>query len=103
MGLLDRVGRFIDDVLLLPDDVRERLDEAEALLEADRWDEAEGRFLELLAERSSLARAWVGLAQAREALGDASGAREALGEARELAPEERDLESWAARLALDAG
>ena len=42
MSLLDRAARFIDDVLLLPDDVRERVEDAERALREGRHAEAEG-------------------------------------------------------------
>ena len=38
MSFLDRVGRFIDDVLLLPDDLRLEIELGEAELEAKKLD-----------------------------------------------------------------
>lgn len=103
MGFLDKVGRFIDDVLLLPEDVRDRLEAAEEALDAGRPGLAEEGFLEVLASRSSLPRAWVGLSQARQAQGDLAGALEALAEARDLAPDEGAVALLAARLSLAMG
>ncbi len=103
MGFLDRVGRFIDDVLLLPDEVREALEVADAALDSELYDEAEAMFLDVLAQRPQLARAAIGLAQARHGLGDIAGTLAALAEARQLVPEDGDLATWQARLALDHG
>ncbi|HJL25469.1 MAG TPA: hypothetical protein RMH80_24885, partial [Polyangiaceae bacterium LLY-WYZ-15_(1-7)] len=99
MGILDKVERFIDDVLLLPDDVRDALEAGDAALEAELFGEAEKVFLEILAERPQLARAAVGLAHARRGLGDVAGTLAALMEARALLPEDADLAIWTARLA----
>ena len=49
MSLLDRAARFIDDVLLLPDDVRERVEEAEHALRMGELGEAEAMLREVLA------------------------------------------------------
>lgn len=103
MGFLDRVGRFIDDVLLLPDEVRESLQAGDAALEAELYEEAESIFRDVLAERPQLVRAALGLAHARDGLGDREGTLEALREARELLPEDGDLAVWTARLALEIG
>ncbi|MEM9072579.1 MAG: dynamin family protein [Myxococcota bacterium] len=103
MGFLDRVGRFIDDVLLLPDDVRQDVEAGEAAIAAELFSEAESLFLGVLRERPQLARAAVGLAQARQGLGDSPGTLEALKEARLLVPEDGDLAAWTARLALSEG
>lgn len=103
MGLLDRVGRFIDDVLLLPDEVRESLQAGDHALENELYEEAESIFRDVLAERPQLARAAIGLAHARDGLGDREGTLEALREARQLLPEDGDLAVWTARLALDVG
>ncbi len=103
MGFLDRVGRFLDDVLFLPDEVRDALDEAEAALGGGRFEEAERLLLEVLAERPQLVRAAVGLARARQGLGDEEGTLAALEEARQLAPEDGDLALWTARVALGQG
>jgi GTP-binding protein EngB required for normal cell division len=100
MGLLDRVTRFIDDVLLLPDDVREELVEAEDALEAGEHELAADRFQALVKARPSLTRASVGLAQAREALRDLGGATEALAAARKLEPDDVDVAVYQAELAL---
>jgi len=103
MSLLDRLSRFIDDVLLLPEDVRARLDRAEDALEAGQTAAAASLFEDVLAERPSLARAAVGLAQARQGMGDLAGARAALETARRLAPDDPEVALLAARLALLAG
>ena len=103
MGFFDRVGRFIDDVLLLPDEVREALEAADLALEQENFDEAERLFVHVLGDRPTLARAAVGLAQAREGLGDTAGVLSALREARELVPEDPEVATWAARVALEHG
>ena len=103
MSLLDRVSRFIDDVLLLPDDLRFRLEDAEDALAAGEHARAAGLFESILIERPTLARAAVGLAQAREALGDSGGAREAIEHARALEPADPHVALFTARLALAAG
>jgi GTP-binding protein EngB required for normal cell division len=99
-GLLDRVSRFIDDVLLLPDDVREELEEAEDALESGDHALAAARFQALVHARPSLTRASVGLAQAREALRDIAGAAEAIAAARKLEPDDVDVAIYEAELAL---
>ena len=101
MGLFDRVGRFLDDVLLLPEEVRSALEHGEAAVEAEAFEEAERIFLQVLADRPRLGRAAVGLAHARHGLGDARGTLEALKEARAILPEDPDLALWTARLALE--
>ncbi len=103
MGFFDRVGRFLDDVLFLPDDVRVVLESAEAALQAGRFEEAEGLLLDVLAARPQLVRAVVGLAHARQGLGDGPGTLAALEEARQLVPEDGDLALWTAQLALEQG
>jgi hypothetical protein len=57
VGLLDRVGRFLDDVLLLPEDVRDALETGDDALRAELFPEAERMFLEVLATRPGLGRA----------------------------------------------
>lgn len=91
MGLFDRLERFLDDVLLLPEDLRESLDAGDAALEADLPKEAAEFYGEVLAARPSLLRAALGLAEARRRLGDRGGALEALRHARALAPEDGEL------------
>jgi len=103
MSLLERVSRFIDDVLLLPDELRMRLEDAEDALEAGEHQRAERLFDDVLAERPTLARAAVGLCQAREGLGDLTGARAAISVARELEPDDAEVALLAARLALRDG
>lgn len=102
MGLFDRVGRFIDDVLLLPEDVRETLATAEEAQGAELWEQAEQLFEEVLAERPSLARAAVGLAEVRAQRGDRAGARDAAKQARRAAPDDGEVALFTARLALAA-
>ncbi|MFT5355443.1 MAG: ribosome biogenesis GTPase A [Polyangiales bacterium] len=102
-SVFDRVERFIDDVLLLPEEAKEALTQGETLLREERYEEAEKRFLQVLAERPSLTKAALGLAHAREGLGDLTGTYEALMEAREYAPEDAHLALWTARAALAAG
>ncbi|MEO0324652.1 MAG: dynamin family protein, partial [Myxococcota bacterium] len=103
MGFLDRVGRFLDDVLLLPDDLRADLEAAEAALQAELFPEAEDLFAGVLAERPTLTRAALGLARARTARGDREGTLAALSSARRTAPEDGDVALWCARLALEEG
>ena len=103
MSLLDRAARFIDDVLLLPEDVRETLEQAEHALENDVPEHAELLFREVLAERPSLLRARQGLALALEARGDLDSARSILAVSRQLDPDEPEVALLSARLALEAG
>ncbi len=103
MSLLDRAARFIDDVLLLPDDVRETLEEAESALAEDVPEHAGALFREVLAVRPGLLRARQGLALALEAQGDLEGARATLAVSRELDPDEPEVALLSARLALAAG
>lgn len=103
MSLLDRAARFIDDVLLLPDDVRDTLEQAEHALENGVPERAEPLFREVLAVRPSLLRARQGLALALEALGDLAGARAVLAVSRQLDPDEPEVALLSARLALAAG
>ena len=99
-SLLDRVSRFIDDVLLLPDDLRAQLEAAEDALELGRWEDARDRFREVAAERPTLARASVGVAQASEKLGQLEEARGALRTARDAAPDDSEVALYAGELAL---
>ena len=103
MGFLDRFERFLDDVVLLSDDLRADLDAADAALDAGAPQDAERLFLRVLAERPTLARAAVGLAHARHGLRDREGTLRALEEARELIPEDGEVALWTARLALELG
>ena len=50
MGFLDRFERFLDDVVLLPDDLRADLEAADAAIDAGAHAEAEQLFLAVLAE-----------------------------------------------------
>lgn len=102
MSLLDRAARFIDDVLLLPDDVRDTLEQAEHALEQGVPEHAEPLFREVLAERPSLLRARQGLALALEARGDVAGARAIIAVSRQLDPDEPEVALLSARLALAA-
>lgn len=103
MSLLDRAARFIDDVLLLPDDVREILERAERHLAAGEAAQAERLLREVLADRPSLLRARQGLALALRARGDLAGARAILAVSRQLDPDEPEVALLCARLALEAG
>ncbi len=98
-----RAARFIDDVLLLPDEVRERLERGDEDLEAQRFRDAERIFREILEERPGLLRALLGYARALEGNGDIHGARLALLEARQQEPDDPRLSLVAARLALASG
>ncbi|MEM1415858.1 MAG: hypothetical protein AAGH15_13200, partial [Myxococcota bacterium] len=103
MSFLDRFGRFLDDVLLLPDELRADLEAAEGALEGELWPEAAELFAGVLAERPGLARAALGLARARAGMGDRAGTLAALSSARRAAPEDGDVALWCARLALEEG
>ncbi|MBX3272429.1 MAG: tetratricopeptide repeat protein [Sandaracinaceae bacterium] len=103
MSLLDRAARFIDDVLLLPDDVRERVEDAERALREGRAAEAEGALRAILAERPSLLRARQGLTLALRARGDLEGARAITAVSRQLDPDEPEIALLSAQLALEAG
>ncbi|MAQ16688.1 MAG: hypothetical protein CMN30_18075 [Sandaracinus sp.] len=103
VGFLDRFERFLDDVVLLPDDLRADLEAADAALDAGAHPEAEQLFLAVLAERPQLARALLGLAHARHGLGDRPGTLQALKDAREQIPEDGEVALWTARLALELG
>ncbi len=99
MGLLERFGRFIDDVLLLPDNLRGAIERGEALNESEKFEQAERVFLNVLGERE-LPRALVGLARAREGLNNDEGVYQALSDARAQVPEDAHLASWFAQVAL---
>ncbi|MCA9612345.1 MAG: hypothetical protein KC586_06265, partial [Myxococcales bacterium] len=102
MGFFDRFERFLDDVLFLPDDLRESLATADSALEAELFQEASELYRDILRERA-LPRAFVGLAHARRGLGDAEGTLEALIEARRLLPEDGELAMWTARTCGELG
>ncbi len=102
MGFFDRFERFLDDVLFLPDEVRETLAAAGAAVEEGLFAEAADLYRDILAERT-LPGALVGLARSLDGLGDHDGALEALARARRLLPEDAELASWAARAALELG
>ena len=103
---MGRAARFIDDVLLLPDEVRERLERGEQALDGANDPasarEAEAIFRALLEQRPGLLRALVGWARALERTGDVTGARLALAEARQQEPDDPRLALLAARFALAA-
>jgi len=103
MSLFDRAARFIDDVLLLPDDVREQVEEAERVFREGRIDQAEGMLRAVLVERPSLLRARQGLALVLRAKGDLPAARKVLDVSRQLDPDEPEVALLAAQLALEAG
>ncbi|MFK7985719.1 MAG: dynamin family protein [Sandaracinaceae bacterium] len=103
MSLLDRAARFIDDVLLLPEDVRESIELAEQALDDDLAAEAASLFRDVLRDRPSLLRARQGLAQALAAQGDVDGARAVLTVSRQLDPDEPEVALLSAQLALSAG
>jgi GTP-binding protein EngB required for normal cell division len=100
VSLLDRVGRFFDDVLLLPEELRAALDEGDARLAAGEAREAAVHFEHVLSERAALPRASVGLAKARALLGEVRSAREAIEGARAEHPDDVEVALVAAELAL---
>ncbi|MBX3250088.1 MAG: tetratricopeptide repeat protein, partial [Myxococcales bacterium] len=101
MGLFDRFERFLDDVLFLPEDVREGLDAGDRALEAELFREAASIYRDVLESRPQLPRALVGLAHALRGVGDHAGTLEALEQARRVLPEDDELALWTARLALE--
>lgn len=103
MSLLDRAARFIDDVLLLPDDVRGQVEDAERALREGRHAEAEGALRQVLSERPSLLRARQLLALTLRARGDLAGARAIATVSRQLDPDEPEIALLSAQLALEAG
>jgi len=103
VSLLDRVGRFLDDVLLLPEELRVALDEGDASLAAGAPRDAALHFERVARERPALPRAAVGLARAREALGEVHAALQALEAARTEHPDDVDVALVAATLALRVG
>lgn len=103
MSLLDRAARFIDDVLLLPEDVRDEVEEAERAIRDGDHERAEATLRAILADRPSLLRARQGLALALRARGDVAGARAILAVSRQLDPDEPEVALLSAQLALEAG
>jgi Flp pilus assembly protein TadD len=103
VSLFDRAARFLDDVLLLPDEVRVGLERAERALADGRHAEAERGFRALLEARPNLHRAQVGWARALLAVGDMESAKVAVAEARQSDPEDPALAVLAARIALESG
>lgn len=103
MSILDRAARFFDDVLLLPEDLRTRLERAEQALAEGKAVDAERGFRAALEARPGLHRAQVGWARALLAVGDADTAKIAVAEARQTDPEDPALAVLAGRIALEAG
>ena len=103
MSLFDRAARFLDDVLLLPDELRTRIERAEQALVEGRASDAEKGFRSLLEARPGLHRAQIGWARSLLATGDADTARIAIAEARQTDPEDPALAVLAGRIALEAG
>ena len=102
VSFLERLGRFIDDVLLLPDDLRAGMRDAEEALREGDVESARQLFTQILAARPTLVRAAAGLAEAEQASGDVPAARRALAMARAVEPEDPELALLDARLALAA-
>ena len=103
MSIFDRAARFVDDVLLLPEELKTRVDRAEQTLAEGNAVEAERAFRGVLEARPGLHRAQVGWARALLASGDADTARIAIAEARQSDPEDPALAVLAGRIALEAG
>ena len=103
MSLLDRAARFFDDVLLLPEELRTRVERAEQALIEGRASDAEKGFRSVLESRPGLHRAQIGWARSLLATGDADTARIAIAEARQTDPEDPALAVLAGRIALEAG
>lgn len=103
MSLFDRAARFLDDVLLLPEELRTRLERAEQSLAEGRAQDAERGFRAALEARPGLHRAQVGWARALLATGDVETARIAIAEARQTDPADPALAVLAGRIALEAG
>lgn len=103
MSLFDRAARFIDDVLLLPEELREQLDAAEASLEAGDFSAAERGFAEVLDGRPTLVRARQGLAHVLHRRRRFSEAKEILRVSRMLDPSDTEVALLSAQVALSAG
>jgi len=103
MSLFDRVGRFLDDVVLLPDETRKSLDAADQAVRDGLWPEAEALYADVLDTRPSLLRARVGLARVLAQTGRISEARAALDLARREAPDDARVATLAAEWALTQG
>ncbi len=103
MSIFDRAARFLDDVLLLPEDLRARVERAEEALAEGRHADAERAFRAALETRPGMHRAQVGWARALLALGDTDTARIAIAEARQTDAEDPALAVLAGRIALEAG
>jgi tRNA U34 5-carboxymethylaminomethyl modifying GTPase MnmE/TrmE len=103
MSLLDRAARFLDDVLLLPEELRTRLERSDQALAEGRYAEAERGFRAALEARPGLHRAQVGWARALLAAGDVDTARIAIAEARQSEPADPALAVLEGRIALEAG
>jgi len=103
MSLFDRVGRFLDDVVLLPDETRKSLEAADQAVRDGLWAEAEALYADVLDTRPSLLRARVGLARVLAQTGRISEARAALDLARREAPGDARVATLAAEWALTQG
>ncbi len=103
MSILDRAARFLDDVLLLPEELRTRVERAEQALAEGRAADAERGFRAALEARPGLHRAQVGWARALLGSGEVESARIAIAEARLTDPEDPALAVLAGRIALEAG
>lgn len=102
-NLLERVGRYFEDVLPASADVQERLERAEGLLVQERWDDALGVLQPLLAERPTIASVWLGVVKAQSAQGERAAALRTLQEGRTANPTDAQLALLEAELALDSG
>jgi tetratricopeptide (TPR) repeat protein/GTP-binding protein EngB required for normal cell division len=102
MRLLHRVGRFLDDVLL-PDELRHALDEADACVRAGALVEAERAYETVLAARPHTARARHSLALLRERAGRPADALETVRPLRDGDPDDPAVALLVARLALATG
>ncbi|MCC7536879.1 MAG: dynamin family protein [Deltaproteobacteria bacterium] len=103
MGFLDRLGRLLDDTVLLPEEARAELDEADRLLSSGDAAAARDVLIRLLYARPNLSRARAALAEAHHRLGDHAAALTEARAARELDEGDETLAVQHARLALAAG
>lgn len=103
MGFLDRVGRFVEDVLLLPEETRSQLEAAEQALLDEIYDGAEDLFRGVLEDRPALVRAHLGLVEACQAQGKWQSASESALKALELSGGQPEVALLAARVHLRAG
>ncbi|NOY93059.1 MAG: tetratricopeptide repeat protein, partial [Deltaproteobacteria bacterium] len=103
MSLFDRVGRFLDDVVLLPEETRKSLEAAEQARRDALFPEAEALYADVLEVRPGLLRARVGLARVLAETGRLAEARTSLDQARREAPEDATVATLAAEWALSVG